>query len=945
MSGDRKRTRTLNIETRPLGNLIGEQAKLSYDRADLAKTPLAKLVGLSGIVIGQKNLLEGFSDQIKSSLKELDIDYRFKSDRYERYISIVGNGLTGRAAEFRDAAKQDLKETRGRITDLLVEKFNSVFEFLIDSLEDERLEKMGLGISQKKVATILYDHLDYFETTYRLGKGATVLVMSFAKQKATEKGERIVKNVERNELDIRMLQQGIAGAAGDLTRPAPGAGLTGGLPSRISPYKETLPPPVFRPDSESPTLGASSATAATETNKDPIYRYITGKTMPFSPGVVVPGSYEDSIQKGVQEAMEEFDLRPSKVPAIVSPGISDDGIETPDTTTAVISSTAPASGSFNSSEVPGMVDGRSISYSAEAVFPPRPNSEIKDEAKVVITPETQTEAVDKAQLERAPTQLEVIAGNEARIDQPAEEDRKTLINERKNIILPPPPESWWSRTKEKVSGWYGNAKASVSKFYDEAKSSVAGWYKSAKDLVLPKLRKVAKPLAVVAGLVAFSAIGVNQYNSTVEKKDESAESAKLATTTPSASSIASTAPSAVEIAPNANSSSVDLTQTPDVKTPLAAPAAEFTPKFANVLLHSKSPLVQQIIKDGKLTIGTQSITDAMIGSMKGLTNDAQKLQVAELEKQINLGLGVYFNEHFGTPAKVAESLKDPNLRNLYRTVKYAQKKGWFSSYHTKEKFPQAYLLATQLLEDSHELGHDASDNPNLQVRASVQGNMFQAKTPGSTINLKKADGHYHVVTEYMIGIFEGKNVNDMMKTEFAAASAKEAGSAVNAPAGVNNAPVIGQPVNAPKVDDKNNGQQGTILPNIIGQRGVLDSAAGTLDSTDSVESGWDKLLKRADQMSIDKAAFENKGMVEFDLPLSMTTRQENEAVLPTLIEKVIALNPQADAATIRKLIKRYGFIGVRSWARTKPGHFKIELHPNFLKILKPELKKSANKVS
>lgn len=952
MSGDKKRTSTLSIGIPPLETVNAEQTGPIYDRADLSRTPLAKLVELSGIVIGQKNLLDGFSDQIKLALRELDSDFRFKLNRYERYKSIGGSGVSGKVAEFRDAAKGELNKVKEDIADLLAEKFKVVFEFLIDNLEDERLDKLGLDISQKKVATILYDHLDYYEDTYALGKGATLMVMRFALQKAAEKGERIVRNMQRDEMDIRSLQKEVSGATEGLTGTFPGIGTAGELPSRISEHRVTLPPPAFEPDLKLPpsvkapegflppppsqsrrqivqlthTLPPEPFVAdPTLQEQTPpsakIERYITGNTDPYLHGAIVPGSYEESVQKEAEETLADLNLRAGKIPVI--PGfdpesltsILDDGIEDQEMPTSVMANPIPVvPRSFSSAEVPGVVGGKSVSYGPETASPPQPMvAQLKNEAKVVVEVEKLGEVTNRVRFERAATVPEVIVGNLRKIDAPAEADEKTSITERKQI-LPPIPRSWWSKTKEKASGWYSSARESVSKLYNETKNSVASWYKSAKDWVSPKVRKVVKPLAVVAGLAAFGAMGVTDFNSTAAKKSESTESSKLPTT-PAASAMASTAPSTVEKVPSVNPSTVDLTQTPSVKVPITAP--EFTPTFANVLLNSKSPLVLQIIKEGKLTIGKYSITDSIIGSMRGLTNDQQKLQVAELEKQINLGLGVYFNEHFGTPAKVAESLKDPNLRNLYRTAKRAQEKGWFASYHTKERFPQAYLLATQMLGDSHELGHDTSDNPSAKVKAFVQGNMFQAKLPGSTINLKKANGHYHVLTEYMMGIFEGKNVKDMMKTEFAATSTKDAGDLEKAPAEVKKPPVV-QPLNAPKIDDKNNAQQGTILPNIIGRHGLLDSMDESLDST---------------------------GTVEFDLPLSMTTRQENEAILPTLIEKLIALNPQANPEIITKLVKRYGFIGVKSWARTKPGHFKVELHPNFLKILKPELKKSSNKVS
>ncbi|MCC6643554.1 hypothetical protein IT411_02290 [Candidatus Peregrinibacteria bacterium] len=466
--------------------------------------------------------------------------------------------------------------------------------------------------------------------------------------------------------------------------------------------------------------------------------------------------------------------------------------------------------------------------------------------------------------------------------------------------------------------------------------------------VVPKQPSRWGKFLAAAGAIAVAGItlfGISRTEKSVENL-ETASSVNSANNTPSATpQVTSAAP--VETAkpepvtPVKKVDQQDKSEAPQKRT------------FAKVLNNSKSPFVQDIINKGevKLMVNSGTIVGMFLDTFGGLTNDAQKVEMKELEKTINMGLGVYFNEHFGTEEKAARSIAaNPRLKNLYRTAKYAMEKGWTNSGLTKEKYPQEYAFAVAILSDATELGLDESNNPDPKVQNNVRGNMFQAKMPGSTLQVRKANGEYHVILEAVFKIFEGKKMADIMAIRKAAAEM---------PAQQN--------VLTPKQDPVKTNQSGTgpffqnmhIINDIHGHGSLKKTAdrllmeevdAGwddlanparpqTADQTlmDQIDAGWDDIEKTIDQRAVEKTTFEKSQTVEFDLPLEFTTKQENDAMLPRTIEKVVELYPQADAEKIRRIMKQYGWIGMKCLSREK-GHIKMEIHPNFYKILKDILR-------
>lgn len=376
-----------------------------------------------------------------------------------------------------------------------------------------------------------------------------------------------------------------------------------------------------------------------------------------------------------------------------------------------------------------------------------------------------------------------------------------------------------------------------------------------------------------------------------------------------------------------------VTAKPPVMKAENAPAAR---SFAKVLNDSKSPIVQDILNKGqtKLAIKNGTIVGMFIDSFQGLTNDRQKVEMKELERMINLGIGVYFNEHFGDPAKVDAILRgtDQRMKNLYRTAKYAKEKGWTNSGLTKEKYPEAYAFAEMILKDASDLQMDESDNPDPDVKASVVGNMFQAKMIGSDLKVRKADGQYHVILECIFKIFEGKNVHDALKQVQAARQTKAAEVVSNpAPAPKNSGQVNQSPTN---------GQNGTILPNILINPGQIDRRVNDLKMMEEVDAGWDEIAEQQDVLDFEKQLFEKNDTVDFQLPMGMTKTERTKLIVPKVAEEVARLYPHADQQKLRSMIKQWGYIG---FAGVKDNGDKVEvkLHPNFMKILRMVINKKA----
>ncbi len=385
---------------------------------------------------------------------------------------------------------------------------------------------------------------------------------------------------------------------------------------------------------------------------------------------------------------------------------------------------------------------------------------------------------------------------------------------------------------------------------------------------------------------------------------------------------------------------VPETVVPEIKAEKPAPSSFEARHFASVLENSRSPLVQEIIHQGEARLNGNTVTDTMIAPFRGLATNAQILELNQLQKSINLGISVYFNEHFGTPAKVAESLKDSKLKNLYRTALAEKQSGRLPTYLTKEKFPQEYRLAERIFADSAELGLDQSDSSNARSRDYVNGNMFQAKRPGDTLILRKNNGSYHVILEAVFGILEGKSAqaalseNSSHKTPERVPVSSDVGTDKKVQDREKPVPAADQ--------DKGRGETGqTQMQNDL-PLGVsnLDRKESDSNRLSQLETGWDKIIADQDLRIAEKELFRKTRTLQLQLDAGLTSKQEHAAILPMTADKIAALYPGADRAKIEGLMKRYGFIGIAGM-KGEGRQKEVTLNKNFHRILEQEILQTA----
>lgn len=871
MTGN-KRKDTLSM------GLIEDQP--GFDTTDLRRSPLVELVAMTGFINGIKNPLKSFESDLQSDLITPIFLYETALESLARLSEIDRQGPAGKNMGTK------ISRVRNEISETINSRFKKIFEFVVDALDDQLLQKMGQSISQREVADILYARIADLEKKYELGTACTTVVKAYAIDRAKKKSEHIVRNVEGVQQEIDGV---FSGTFRRNREPLPSS-------SSREPYISPMPlvqkfPKTLRPAGIIPVNPAIDSEAEGATANP---RYITGDTIRFNGFVpTAKGSWQEKNPEAYARLEKEAE-------------------EIARNSAFEMMKAAPA---LKTAALPKI--------SVEEIPPATlrtPTIETKKEVSYFVDTNLQTKSVElktelpSMELEENENQPTLKSGsNEEFIDRTSGETMLpppgALINLASYVeaTKPQPPKSWFQQKKD-----------AVLNTWNSAKNVVSNWW---TNKVKPFARAYAKPVALAAAVGATSAVGLT----------DNAVSRQFKLVDSSSESTAHNAPKAVDSskteAPVASTFAVKQAPAPvivKVLPPAPAEKAESSIKFADVLIKSKSPIVQQIIKEKKMVIADKSITDSMTGAFRGLATDAQKIQIEELNNQINIGIQAYYNECFGTPEKITESLKNPQLKNLYKTARYSIEKGWVSPHNNKVNFPEAYEFAKKLLADSSELGHDDSDSPDATVKASVKGNMFQAKHPGSTIKLMKANGHFHVVTEYMIRIFEGEDVKKMIASDYSVSKPIPAG--VNK---VNQQP--GQPTILPIVDKD---KHGTFMPNIAPQYGF------GLNNVDSLDKGWDEIIDKSNQLDEAKNKFDKDGVVEFQLPLTMTTYEENQAILPTVIEQIVAMNPQADASKVRKLLKQFGFIGIKKYERVAPGRFKVVMHPNFLKILKPQLKKS-----
>ncbi len=869
-------------DTLPFG--VGEdfgEVRHEYDRTKLSSTPLARLVGSTHMVYGKQNLLHGFDERLDNQLSKHDGKYRelIKERRnLEEMISCVLD-----QTEVATSTAKLLQDLDNRIRQ---ERASIVPEI-----------KTILVKAYREAFVFLIDHLDDQNlATLKVGISQyTIAQILYDNLDSYEDRYALGKEIRLQILQTVKEQAAVRGA-NILRNVLPGTNIEAGGRARrplvtSAPIPKTMRPAPFIPKTEEEIRAGVEAERRKQNKlinppmdfpQLPIAPSIRRETLRYGAGMqdgslIVPNGISPEIEESYRETQENAERISREISAINSQRLPD------------------LQGLFDSLEEPDPEIQKIIKESAHESVEQLPELPIE----VAESPNL----IKEVSVERESLPM----------------DKVTDTEEITAITRLPAKKSWYQRAAnsmvEKTRSIWSNARQETAKATKFITNKITGGW----NWLGGKLRRNWKGM-VLAGSVAAG--GLALYNSDSVQNTEK----------PVASSQGNSA-----VQPNPTNLTID-TPNPTL-APATSPEVKTRATFAKVLTDSKSPLVQDIINQGKFKLGGNTVIDTMIDSFKGLANDAQKAQLRELQKEINLGLSTYFYENFGTPAKVAAAMKDPKLRNLYRTAKVAQAKGWFNSTHTKARFPKAYALAEQILADSSKLGIDESNNPNKAVQDFARGNMFQAKLPGNTVNLRKADGSYHIVEELVFQIFEGKKVSDALNGKFSGGSTKS--------------PVIDQKPEKNKQPQVNpqegQGKTGILLPNLDkpdapADPGHIDRVLGQKRLLQEIEMGWDEIIDNEDKLAGEKMALEKTSRVGFELPLHFTTREENMAIIPAVADKIASLHPQADTDLVRKLIRQYGFIGFKLVSRER-GHFVVELAPNFHKnILKPLLQKKVRPI-
>lgn len=521
---------------------------------------------------------------------------------------------------------------------------------------------------------------------------------------------------------------------------------------------------------------------------------------------------------------------------------------------------------------------------------------------------------------------------------------ETSVASKQDVYIPPaaPTQSIDNVGTNNTDALTNPPKAETKKsFLAQIGNSIASGWSSFTKAAKSILRKPATALTLAAGLVVGSGaiVATSQMTNGSDSRQEEVTSASSSSNSPGGTESALTPKvsddqaGAVNLPPRVLEIEPIPVDTPknDSSEHVGQPSKQ-THEFSKNLKDAESPLVREIVESGTTTLRANLLGNTMIAPFFGIATPAQQAELSELTKSINLGMSVYFNEHFGTPDKVAESMKNPRLKNLYKSVKIMQSKGWVPTRLTQDKYPLEYKLASRIFADSSELGLDESDHPDQSVRDAVRGNIFRAKRPGAQVNFKKADGSYHVVMELVFEIMNDHSAKDSMsqKLAFADTSRLHQGMDLSEKPELRYASTPNFPVQS--LPGKTVG---------VGA-GVGVPYSNPVDTSD-VDAGWDipssVELETASlpEPSINeiRAAFEKNLAMEVRVDTALSRMNQHKQVIEEVANKVAAMYPEADPDMVRGLVKRYGYIGFSIVSNDREaGVFQIKYNRPSLQTLK-----------
>lgn len=811
----------------------------TFEKLEHTRKALHTLKQTSHFVYGVKNILFNFDEEVDEQLSKVSHVYlqllRRKAELLDKMQDLEKNNDDQEQIQrvknnmyFIDIA---IKEERNKITPIITEKllklFTNAFDFLINHLDDQRLEELKINLTQKDIAQMLYEHIESYESIYVLGKTIQFTLAPKIKELASQKGDKILNNIT----DVLTFGRPYL----DHIKPRKRIPTMSGLGEEESEEQRksktpTIAPKPFIPQTEAEIRAEAEIKFGLKNftnNKVPEFKEYDGEesavvtattktqtlmypgVMPKPQGGITPPELSDEekeIQENTDRISQEISILPkAKLPdlsglfnvpeeKIVKEEIGDLTIQTNVLIESLVSEQTPDK--LNLQEVSNTevikVD------QPEEVNISKQNTDINSMAneKAVQQSNKQNLMPSERLIQKFSNHLDSIIINTNIIEDIEQVEKINTIEQQTEqpINLP----------ETHIQGGIG-----VGSFWNKAKA---------------KAKKHWKGLMMAGGLFlgGLALHGASQQNTQEQKiTDNSTEN-----------SIKKNIDNTNKIAPKIVENKDIITMQDDKDIIPVEKIQREERQFAAVIKTSKSPIVQKIINEGEFILSGASVIDTMIGSFRGLANNQQNKQLDQLQSQINFALSVFYNEHFGTPERMKESMQDLKMRNLYRTVKFAQRKGWLNKSLTKSEYPKSYEFAKQILEDSSDLQIDISESQTEAIQNFSKGNMFQAKFAGNNIKVKKDNGKYHIIQELVFDIFEDKDISSHFDKILASVD-----SSVIQENNIN-------PVHSDNsIEDNRMGQLEKTNKSINAEGGSKLSQFSTVD-IDSIDSNWDSIFAK-----------------------------------------------------------------------------------------------------
>ncbi len=750
----------------------------SFEKLENTKKALFKLKHTSHLVYGVKNVLFNLDEEIEEKLAKISHLYlhllKRKADLQLQIEDIEKDNNQKQADNLKNtiqaldiAIKEERHKISPTITKSLLESFTEAFSFLINHLDDHRLKELKIDITQRDIAKMLYEHIESYESLYALGKTLQLELAPKIREMAVLKNKEVFENIVevltigRPYLEHMKPRKRVPTISG-LGEEEGENEKEGEIKSKIP----TIIPKPFIPQSEEEIrAGAENVFSLSnfKDNKLPSFQEFKEEIVPVAetikrptlmyPGVMpkpIGGVIPSDLSEQEKEVLENSDrisqeisiLPKAKLPDLTGLfSVSDDEEASKEKINNLTIPTRELVESLVSEETPEKLNQQEIKKTDtqiqfKNIEEQAEKSDVDSQMSTDVSRQQQT--VEKQEISRT-----FLMPSEKLIKRTTENLGNIVISNKANVDI---------ISKNNAYRYKQDSSLELIEKTETESQKVSFW-----DKTKAKAKKHWKGLVMAGSLLlgGLALHGASQNTENQKITDDTTENSVK-----NNEKEVKNMPKIVEKNIETRKNTDEVEELNDKDRVPVEEAKKEERDFASVIKTSKSPIVQKIINQGEFNLSNKSVIDTMIGSFRGLANAEQVKQLDQLQRQINLALSVFYNEHFGTPEKMAESMQDLKMRNLYRTVKIAQQKGWVNKNLTKSEYPKSYQFAKQILEDSSELGIDMSDNQQESVQNFVNGNMFQAKFTGNKVKVKKENGKYHIIQELVFDIFENKNIND-----------------------------------------------------------------------------------------------------------------------------------------------------------------------------------------